>query len=65
MDIKIITQKKKIYITSDGKEFEDKEVAEVWQNHLIAKEKLDKFCIEDFWKQLDDFKNFVGFFKKP
>lgn len=65
MDIKIKTITKKVYITKDGKEFEDSEVAEAWQNHLSMKEKSNEFSVEDFYKQLDDFKNFVGFFKKP
>lgn len=65
MDIKIKTTTKNVYITKDGKEFEDSEVAYVWQNHLAMKEKSKEFSIEEFYKQLDDFKNFVGFFKKP
>ena len=65
MDIKIKTTSKEVYITKDGKEFEDAEVAEVWQNHLAMKEKSREFSIEDFYKQLDDFKNFVGFFQNP
>ena len=67
MDIKIKTETKKVYITADGREFEDEEVAEMWQRHLELQKKTESvnFHIDDFYKQLDDFKNFVGFFKTP
>jgi hypothetical protein len=63
MDIKIKTTKQEIYITKDGKEFDDPEVAHVWQRHLVMKEKFEQNSIEDFCKQIDDFKNFVVFYK--
>lgn len=65
MDIKIITTTKEVYITKDGKQFDNEEQAREWQECLMIIDELKKLdcLVEILEKIIDECKTIKKFLK--
>ena len=65
MDIKIITTTKEVYITKDGKQFDNEQEAIQWQDYLAFVDKVNelKTLVKTISKTIEECKKIINLIK--